>query len=313
MRCSCTLWASPRHTQRWARGWDYSQEKLLHVLTACRAESASNLRVCFIHRTGKETSPLPSKFTGQTSELLSATQPQCWAGRASSRLQGSPGWREDQFSPFSHIGLLTAQQFTRVTWLAKVTNTPSAKVEGSTCSYKNKWLPQEKLRQKFFSDETKALRSLKSQECHCYTNAWKAGRYYVQRGMQVIKEVKEQISDIFSSLTEQNYNKSKNRDHFLPAWGNNTTTMEIRPGCLSWMNKVPRKRTQEHREEHRNPSRAGSVSWWRESVNCSKTLMKAGAPQTALRKQRKGLRHTKGKKSFPVRIESRSVWGKLSR
>lgn len=59
MRCSCTLWASPRHTQRWARGWDYSQEKLLHVLTACRAESASNLRVCFIHRTGKETSPLP--------------------------------------------------------------------------------------------------------------------------------------------------------------------------------------------------------------------------------------------------------------
>lgn len=36
----------------------WQREKLLHVLTVCRFESASNLQVCFIHKTGKKTSPL---------------------------------------------------------------------------------------------------------------------------------------------------------------------------------------------------------------------------------------------------------------
>lgn len=38
--------------------------------------------------------------------------------------------------------------------------------------------------------------------------------------------------------------------------------------------------------------------------------MKAGEPQTALRKQKTGLRHTKGKKSFLVRVDYKNVWDK---
>lgn len=83
------------------------------------------------------------------------------------------------------------------------------------------------------------------------------------------------------------------------------------------MNKAPRKRTEKHREEHRNPSRAGLVRGWTESINCTKILMKVGEPQIALRKQnktkKKGVRHTKGKKSFLTRVDCKNVWGKTSK
>lgn len=90
--------------------------------------------------------------------------------------------------------------------------------------------------------------------------------------------------------------------------------MKLQHGCLSWMNNVPRKRTEKYREEQRNPRRAGLVRGWTESINCTKTLIKVGEPQIALRKQpkKKGLRHTKGKKSFLTRVDCKNVWGKPS-
>lgn len=46
------------HTTMSPRLRPQQREKFLHVLTVCRFESASNLKACFIHKTGKETSPL---------------------------------------------------------------------------------------------------------------------------------------------------------------------------------------------------------------------------------------------------------------
>lgn len=69
----------------------------------------------------QEDLPSLSKFIGQASELLSAIQPQCPAGRGQLKIpdkhsassQGSPGWRKDQLSHLAHTPVCSQQQQVR--------------------------------------------------------------------------------------------------------------------------------------------------------------------------------------------------------
>lgn len=177
-----------------------------------------------------------TKFVGQTSELLSAIQPQCPAGRGQLKVPDkhtASFWAALAEAKISSLTLLThlfAHSSNSSEWhdwpkrhilhplkwrgaFEQVASTGEAEAENL------QWW-------------NKTLRSLKRQKCHCYTNAWKSGRYHVQRGMQVLKEVKGQTSDIFSPLTEQNCNKVKITTTFFQPerelgttqlqWGSNT-------------------------------------------------------------------------------------------
>lgn len=140
MRSSCTLPAPPNDepkAESTAKKKRTSSLECLPVPTACRFESASNPKVCFIHKT-RGRSPLPPLQTGKIgfrathSNSASVPSRQGLAGGSSQALSPSPGCRRHQLSHLSHMPVCSQQQQfrRRVTLLAKETDALPGKSEG---------------------------------------------------------------------------------------------------------------------------------------------------------------------------------------